>query len=148
MLVKRMACLLSALTIGTAVLLSGCGGRGSTPSESSVQKGKVGVGGLSVDTTLIDLGRLSGDEVAAYAVKLYNRSGYDISVAEVSTDCSCLCATVDGSVVKAGSWVYLRLEFDTHSAEGKQYHSVRLKSTDGRETELCVFADVTPLVYR
>lgn len=148
MLVKRMACLLSALTIGTAVLLSGCGGRGSTPSESSVQKGEVGVGGLSVDTTLIDLGRLSGDEVAACAVKLYNRSGYDISVVEVSTDCSCLCATVDGSVVKAGSWVYLRLEFDTHSAEGKQYHSVRLKSTDGRETELCVFADVTPLVYR
>ncbi|MGN0011488.1 MAG: DUF1573 domain-containing protein [Marinilabiliaceae bacterium] len=147
MLVKRMACLLSALTIGTAVLLSGCGGHGSTPSESSVQKGKVGVGGLSVDTTLIDLGRLSGDEVAAYAVKLYNRSGYDISVVEVSTDCSCLCATVDGSVVKAGSWVYLRLEFDTHSAEGKQYHSVRLKSTDGRETELCVFADVTPPVY-
>ena len=148
MLVKRMDCLLSALTIGSAVLLSGCGGRGSTPSESCVQKGKVGVGGLSVDTTLIDLGRLSGDDVAAYAVKLYNRSGYDISVVEVSTDCSCLCATVDGSVVKAGSWVYLRLEFDTHSAEGKQYHSVRLKSTDGRETELCVFADVTPLVYR
>ena len=147
MLVKRMACLLSALTIGSAVLLSGCGGRGSTPSGSTVQKGKVGVGCLSVDTTLIDLGRLSGDEVAAYAVKLYNRSGYDISMVEGSTDCSCLCATVDGSVVKAGSWVYLRLEFDTQSAEGKQYHSVRLKSTDGKETELCVFADVTPPVY-
>lgn len=147
MLVKRMACLLSALTIGSAVLLSGCGGRGSTPSENSVREGEVGVGGLSVDTTLIDLGRLSGDDVAAYAVKLFNSSDYDISVAEVSTDCSCLCATMDGSVVKAGSWVYLRLEFDTHGAEGKQYHSVRLKSTDGRETELCVFADVTPLVY-
>lgn len=120
----------------SALSIAGCGNanRGTANGDKEVI--------LVPDTTFHNLGKIAYGDIILISNSIQNSSSEDITITEISTDCSCLTAIAESMEVPSGSSTKLRMELDTHGNVGKQYHLTTLKTDKGQTLKICIFADI------
>jgi len=104
-------------------------------------------GELTVDQKTLEFGSLKEGVVARKTVMVGNTGDAPVTIANVSTSCSCTTTTLGKNVLAPGDGAPLEIVYDTYKFPGKFEKYVTLAwGEDGREqTVITMVGDVDPI---
>jgi len=104
-------------------------------------------GTLAVDQKLLKLGSLKEGDVVKKTVQVSNKGNAPVTIANVSTSCSCTTTTLGQTVLKPGEGTALEITYDTYKFPGKFEKYVTLAWGEGgrKKTVVTLVGDVDPI---
>ncbi len=138
-LVGRVLCLAMMLS---AAVLTGCGSGQASATPDAAQPILADDACIVADTTFLNIGEVGYADILSLGSRLINRGSKTVKIAAVDTDCSCITAVAECEDIAPGESVKLNIEFDTRGNFGRQYHLIDIKTDNGQNIKICIFADI------
>ena len=136
---SRVLCLAMILA---AAALTGCGCSQTSATPDATQPTLADNACIIADTTFLNIGEVGYADILSLGSRLSNRGSKTVNIATVDTDCSCITAVPEREDIAPGESVKLNIEFDTRGNFGRQYHLIDIKTDNGQNIKICIFADI------